>query len=697
MNQNIFQIFSDIIGSIKNLFGIIAFFYQKAIEFIPFLDYILIFIVCVVLFKIILDKITAFSNSYFENINSFSLTTYRVLIPNNKKENDEDNKKDLKQVLASLESFFYNIAGIEPEYSKSGLLNAFKRYFKGRSDHFSMEIVNDEEDLITFFFSVPKSLDNMITQQIIAVWPDAFIEKVVDYDIFGKNNNTIATSATLLKHYAFPLKTYQNFETDPLDLLLNSISKFTKGDGVMIQILARSAYPSWRSYGKKIVNLLNDGRTIEQALASVNRKGFFKKFMNFLSYANGNYDKAKENFTHKSTPAEEEVIKSIEAKSSKPGMDVNLRVLVSTNEKDKNKIKDKIKNVTDSFSQYGHFGLLNNFKFSNIKPKRQRKLINKIVYRKFDENASFVLSSDELITLFHFPLETTDIPNVRWLLSRSAPAIFTCPEDGTIVGINTYGGTKKTIKISVEDRLKHMYVIGKSGTGKTSIMKDMAIQDIANGYGVAIIDPHGDFADAVLSYVPKERAHDVVFFDPSDLTRPFGLNLFEYDRNFPEQKTLIINQFIEMLYTMYDQEQIGGPMFEYYTKNALALNMEDPESGNTMIEISRVMADKEFRHMKLEKCADPIIKNFWLKEAEKAGGEAALENIVPYITSKLNQFIQNEFMRNVVGQQNSTINFSDIMNTKKILICKFAKGEIGDMNAQLLGLNSCWKIVNISA
>jgi len=218
------------------------------------------------------------------------------------------------------------------------------------------------------------------------------------------------------------------------------------------------------------------------------------------------------------------------------------------------------------------------------------------------------------------------------------------------------------------------------------MMKDMAVQDALAGRGFCIIDPHGDFAENVLSYIPKERAEDVIYFDPSDLERPLGLNLYEFDAAHPEQKTLVVNQFIEMLYTMYDKEQIGGPMFEYYTKNALLLNMEDVDSGNTMIEIPKVMAQDDFRHMKLDKCKDPIIKDFWTKEAEKAGGDAALANIVPYITSKLNQFIVNEFMRNIIGQQKSTINFADIMNTKKILICNFSKGKIGDMNSQLLGL-----------
>lgn len=663
----------------------IKYFYDKINAQMP-LDTILLTITILILIIFIINKIKSISRNYYQIKNSFSQKLYKVSIPNNRKFQDENNKKDIKQILSGLELFFYNIAGIEPEYSnRKSIKDRFKRFFIGRNDHFCMEIVNGEDDLISFYFSIPGNLDTLIKQQIIATWPDSFIEEVSDYNIFSKDNTTIACEATLSKNYNIPLKTYQNFETDPLDILLNSISKFVRGDGAVIQIIARSADPSWRNFGKKIISDLNNGKNVESILKEKSSSQIFLFIKQFLRYANGHSDNKHEDM-HKLTPSEDELIHAIENKISKPGMDINLRVLVSSKEANKKNIKNKMTNIIDCFSQYGHYNLLNSFKFNIPKGSKQRKLINNIIYRKFNEAKDFVLASDELITLFHLPLPSTEIPNINWLLCRTAPAIFLCPQNGITLGYNTYSGVTKTIKITEDDRLRHFYILGKSGTGKTNLLKDLAVQDILAGNGVGIIDPHGDFADNVLSYIPRERAQDVIFFDPSDLERPIGLNLYEFDENFPEQKTLIINQFIEMLYTMYDKEQIGGPMFEYYTKNALALNMEDPASGNTMIEIPRVMAEKEFRHMKLSKCKDPIIKNFWMKEAEKAGGDAALENIVPYITSKLNQFIQNAFMRNIVGQQKSTIDFKDIMNTKKILICKFAKGEIGDMNAQLLGL-----------
>ncbi|MEZ7821122.1 MAG: type IV secretion system DNA-binding domain-containing protein [Patescibacteria group bacterium] len=676
-----------LLKDLKTASSSLLYLYDKIKETVPFLDKIIIALIIFGIFLIILQNIQTACKYISRLINNFDTKVYRVTIPKTLKEEDPDKKKDVKSILSGFELFFYNMAGVEPEGSK-GLKNKIRYLFKERSDHFSMEIINDSEDLISFYFSVPSILDTLLKQQITGVWPDAFIEEVGDYNIFDPNNESLAAEISLAKHYTFPIKTYSQFETDPLDMILNSISKFSKGDGVVIQIIGRSANASWRKLGSKVAELVNEGRSVNQAMSEAKANPIIKELMSWYYAGQGKDANDAYKFSPKKlSPAEEEVVKAIENKLNKPGMDINIRVIVSSNDKNKATLKRKLQNILDSFYQYGNYGLLNSFKYNIPNSKSaQNRLIKDVIYRNFKENTSYVLSSEELTTLFHLPLSTADIPNIRWLLARTAPATFRCNSAGLIIGNNTYRGVKNEIRLALEDRMRHMYIIGKSGTGKTNMMKDMAAQDAAAGYGFCIIDPHGDFAENVLSYIPKERAEDIIYFDPSDLERPIGLNLYEFDPKFPEQKTLVVNQFIEMLYTMYDKEQIGGPMFEYYTKNALLLNMEDPDSGNTMIEIPKVMAQDDFRHMKLSKCNDPIVKDFWVKEAEKAGGDASLANIVPYITSKLNQFIVNEYMRNIIGQQKSTINFADIMNKNKILICNFSKGKIGDMNSQLLGL-----------
>ncbi len=261
------------------------------------------------------------------------------------------------------------------------------------------------------------------------------------------------------------------------------------------------------------------------------------------------------------------------------------------------------------------------------------------------------------------------------------------------MGYNDYRGTKSEIKLTEEDRRRHLYIIGQTGTGKSNLLKEMAKQDVRNGKGLCVIDPHGDFAEDVLTAVPKERAEDVVYFDPSDMERPFGLNMLEYDPAHPEQKTFVINEMINIFDKLYDLKQTGGPMFEQYMRNAMLLIMDDPETGSTLMEISKVLADEEFRKMKLSKCQNPIVRDFWTKEAEKAGGEAALANMVPYITSKLTTFIANDMMRPIIAQQKSSLDFQDIMNNGKILIINLSKGKIGEINSHLLGMIMVGKLL----
>jgi hypothetical protein len=227
-------------------------------------------------------------------------------------------------------------------------------------------------------------------------------------------------------------------------------------------------------------------------------------------------------------------------------------------------------------------------------------------------------------------------------------------------------------------------------------MKSMVKQDIEEGRGVCVIDPHGDFAEDALGFVPRERAEDVIYFNPSDVDRPMGLNMLEYDPKYPEQKTFVINEMLKIFDKLYDLKSTGGPMFEQYMRNAMILVMDDPESGSTLMEIPKVLSDEEFRKYKLERCKTQVVKDFWIKEAQKAGGEASLQNMVPYITSKLTPFIANDVMRPIIGQQISAFNVREAMDGQKILLLNLSKGKLGDLNAYLIGMVLVGKILMAS-
>jgi hypothetical protein len=260
------------------------------------------------------------------------------------------------------------------------------------------------------------------------------------------------------------------------------------------------------------------------------------------------------------------------------------------------------------------------------------------------------------------------------------------PTSGTLLGVNKHRNVEKYIYTTELDRHRHFYIIGQTGTGKTSLMKNMIIQDIQHGDGVCMIDPHGTDIEDVLGAVPPEREQDIIYFDPSRMDRVVGLNMLEYDPTKPEQKTFVVNEMLSIFNKLFDMKVAGGPMFEQYFRNATLLVMDDPASGSTLMDIGRVLADAKFRRMKLEKATNPVVVQFWREIAGKAGGEASLENIVPYIVSKFDIFTANDYMRPIIGQQTSSINFRRIMDERKIFLVNLSKGRLGEINANLIGM-----------
>jgi len=329
---------------------------------------------------------------------------------------------------------------------------------------------------------------------------------------------------------------------------------------------------------------------------------------------------------------------------------------------------------------------LNHFKTIKAGRRSTRKILNDFIFRNFDESKISVLSTEELTSIFHFPTPFLKTPNVRVLNAKAAPAPVNLPTQGLLLGYNLYRGEKKDVYMANEDRRRHLYVIGQTGTGKSAFLSNLIEQDIIQGNGLGVLDPHGDLIDDILGKIPNERLDDVIVFDPSNLEYCVGLNMLEYDTHFPEQKTFIINELMKIFDKLYDLKATGGPMFEQYCRNALQLLMDDPQETYTLMEVPKVLSDKEFRHYLLSKCRNILVKEFWEKQAEVAGGEASLKNMVPYITSKFDTFISNDYMRPIIGQIKSTFNFREILDQRKIFLVNLSKGRLGDLNSSLLGL-----------
>jgi type IV secretory pathway TraG/TraD family ATPase VirD4 len=297
-----------------------------------------------------------------------------------------------------------------------------------------------------------------------------------------------------------------------------------------------------------------------------------------------------------------------------------------------------------------------------------------------------ILNSEEIASFYHFPISSTQTPRVNWLKFKEAPPPSDLPAEGLLIGESVFRGEKRPIRITDEDRRRHIYIVGQTGTGKSVFINNCVIQDIKAGKGVAIIDPHGDLAEKALGNIPSERMEDVIYFNPADIARPLGLNMLEYNFDRPEEKTFIVNEMQSIFDKLFDQESMG-PMFQQYMRNALLLLMEDaPNEPATLVEVPRIFTDAEFRKRKLARIKNPVVIDFWEKEAVKAGGEASLANMTPYITSKFGNFISNDYLRPIIGQPKSAFNFREIMDSGKILIINLSKGKIGDINANLLGM-----------
>jgi len=625
---------------------------------------ILIFIIAIFIIRFYMRKHGKMKTAFKKDVLLITLPKFKV---GEKAEGQSMGVQQIQEKIGVAEALFSTIGGLKAH-------KGFGAWLFGREDHMSFEIVaNDGE--ISFYVAVPEYLRTTLEQQLQAQYPDANIEDVEDYNIFTPKSVIAGKMLTFKRQNFFPIKTYKKIEGDPLNSLTNALSKVGDDDGAVIQFVVRSAKKVWRSHGIGVASRMMQGKKFEEALKGKSvLKEMFKKSPKTAEGA------PKPETQHQLSPMEQEIVKGIEEKASKGGMDVNIRVLTASDQAHKSEMY--LNDILAAFAQFNIYEYGNSFEVSS---KKIDKLATDFIYRNLDTKRGIILNSEEMATLFHFPIPSvTETPNILWLQSKKAAAPLNIPTEGVLLGHNIYRGRKTEIRIKRNDRTRHMYIIGMTGTGKSWFAEGVAMQDIANGEGACFIDPHGDAIGHILERIPKERAEDVVILDPSDIERPIGLNLLEFKTE--EEKTFAINEIMAIFDKLYDLKATGGPMFEQYFKNAAALIMSDIESGSTLLEISRVLADEDFRAYKLSKCKSQLVKDFWEKEAQKAGGEASLANMVPYITSKMAPFITNDYVRPIISQQKSTIDFSEIMNNKKILLVKLAKGKIGEINANLLGM-----------
>lgn len=517
--------------------------------------------------------------------------------------------------------------------------------FLTTQDHFSLEIVALPEE-IKFYISCPKSLQDLVEKQIHGAYPGADVRELEEYNIFSEDGKLAFAALKLKSSNYYPIKTYKDLATDPLSQITSVLAKMSPGEGAAIQILAAPADGKWRSAGKKYIS------KTKQAELSPKNEG--------------------------KVPPEPKKMEAIENKISKVGFDVVVRIVVSA--KTDQGAKVHLDNIKSTFSQFT--SEYNGFSGAGIRFKKQ--FLVDFVYRYIPLFGKYgVLNTEELASLFHLPNKSVETPGILWVNAKRAPAPAQIPSSGLHLGKSVYRGSTKEVFISEDDRRRHVYIIGKTGTGKTELLKYMILQDIKAGHGVAFIDPHGDAAEDILSSIPPERAEDVIYFNPADTERPIGMNMLEAETE--QEKHFVATYIVGLMYKLYDPHKTGiiGPRFEHAIRNAMLTVMSEP--GNTFVEVVRVLTDANYVQELLPKVSDPVVRRYWTDQIAQTSDFHKSE-VLDYIVSKFGRFVTNRMIRNIIGQSNSAFNLRDIMDNKKILIVNLSKGRIGEENSNFLGL-----------
>jgi len=642
---------------------------------------IIIFIFLYFLFLIFILKKQKEKMSLRRGMN---LVLFLVSMPQETRKDDEK-RISLEEYLKIAEQFYSSLQ----RFKEGGFIS--KRLWGDIFFVFEIAVHRIGEE-IYFYVACPRKFSQLMEKQILGFWPKAQVQEIEDYNIFNPSGSSLGSVAYLERESILPIKTYKDFGIDPLSTITNVFTKLEKdGEGAAIQLLVRPTRKKIKKWGNKTIENMQKGIKLGNAIIKAKR-GFLMEMIGMLTTSGKKDENQKLSVSDEKTPIQQEIVSSISQKISQPLFDVNLRVLSSA--KDNLRSQMILNQIEAAFEQFNS-PLLNAIKFRKLSGRKLKKLFYYFSFRIFNDKETMVFSSGELAGLFHFPDSHLLTPHIKWLKTKQAPPPVNLPEDGIIIGKSVFRAEERIVRILKNDRGRHFYIIGQTGTGKSVLLQEMIRQDIEAGEGVALIDPHGDLAEKVLALIPPSRAEDVIYFNPGDVEKPLGLNMLEYDPLFPESKTFVVNELLEIFEKLYNLKAhgFGGPIFEQYMRNALLLVMEDLESGNTLIEVSKVLADANFREYKLSKCKNIVVKNFWEMEAEKAGGEAALANMVPYITSKMNIFIANDLVRPIIGQQKSSFSLREIMDSGKILIVNLAKGRLGDINSYLLGMIIIGKIL----
>ncbi len=610
-------------------------------------------------------------------LESFKMTLFLVTMPKYEFKKENMVEEGEKALIGQMEQIFSAFLTLKnPGF--------FKRFIYG-SPRVAFEIASQTGGKdISFYVAVPVSLESALEKHVQGVYPRALVEKIPqDYTIFEPAGVAVGSYLKLTDSPFFPLSTYKNLEKDPLAMITNSLSKISPDEGAAIQLIIRPlSQRKWKGTGEKVLSKIREGKSSKEAISEATKHWFADLLTEIGSIFMAQKEREKsENLTKEKPTVDERTLQSIQDKIQKQAFEVNIRLMAAA--KNQEKAEEILVHLQGVFNQFSVYAT-NSFRAVELKKKRLKKLIYDFSFRNFIPDQSNILNIEELTGIYHFPTHYIETPYIKAAKTGTAAPPTELPKEGSnLIGKVTFRGEENKVYFaSREDRRRHFYLIGQTGTGKSSLLQEMIRQDIEGGEGLAVIDPHGELIEATLANIPKERLMDVVLFEPSDMGRPIGLNMLEYDS--PEQKDFAVQEMIAIFHKLFPPEIIG-PMFEHYMRNAMLALMADKNNPGTLVEIPRMFTDESFMQKKLARVSDPIVRSFWLKEWKQTTG-ATKSDMLGYVVSKVGRFIENEMMRNIIGQSRSGFNLEKIMNKKMIFLANLSKGLTGEVNSSLLGL-----------
>jgi hypothetical protein len=520
----------------------------------------------------------------------------------------------------------------------------------------SMELISYRQH-IYFYFYVPHDLLDLVEGQLYARYPDCEIEHVPDYvdERILEKSHIVGTEMRFSRSDIYPIKTYPEFEGDSLSSVFSVLSKAEKQDQAWIQVVMSPLQDTWS---------FNLARSIKLRLRG------FKNMLRLKNYVKGSNEVSKK---------EKEAIMK---KTHKDYFAINIKIgYLSDNLETSLR---RLKALAEAFSQFNTIDF-NEIQFTGV--SKGKTFLQR--YKLRSKVTNFHVNTEELSSLYHFPNPDL-VPHIVHVMARRAEPPLDLPirgKDGEIsfFGITNFHNQNNVFGIKRDDRRRHLYVVGKSGVGKSKLLELLVREDILHGHGVAVLDPHGDLIDAVIRQIPESRVKDVVYFDPSDVDFPLAFNPLE--KVAPEYKMRVTIGFIEIFKKLFGAN--WTPRLEHVLRYITLALLDSPNT--TMLSILKMLSDKNYRQKIVAHIDDSVVKNFWVNEFAAWSEKFDNEAIMP-VLNKVGQFVSTSLIRNIVGQPENRLDIRKIMDEQKILLVKLSRGLLGEENSNLLGAMLITKI-----